>query len=187
MISKLPEQVWQEVISYTRQQFLAKYDPTAIVADGGNLSSKLDIPHKGFYLTVDNSSNEEIVQIGFLQEDLTNVFDSLNKTIEAVYTELKSKSIAINAIQTGTIHLTTVLDVQFIENGLDWDVNENGIYFNWGDRYKGLYLPCQIKKMAVRKHEIMNRLCSYQCSIASNLWRLPEGVCHRLICDNSSG
>ena len=85
---------------------------------------------------------------------------------------------------TAVFNFVIVWDVVFLKNSLGWDENEDGVHFQWGDEYKGLYLPYEIKQMKVPKTEVLNRLCSWETHVISNLWRLPEGRISRVVVDS---
>ena len=186
MATRFSQDIWNKLASYAKGHLLSKFDPTLITGSSEDFAPHLEIPHKGFYLAVENSSQQEVVRAGFLQEECNNVLDSTHRVVDAVYAELTAKNLPAQTVQTGRLHFTTVLDIDFIENGLAWDTNEDGIYFSWGDRYKGIYLPYQIRKMNVTHHEIMSKLCSLVAGVPSNLWRLPEALIWRLTCDSHS-
>ncbi len=181
---KLTEESGRKLSQYAKQYILAKYDPSILVPAIDMESAEWKLAHKGFYIGIRDSSGTQIIRTGFLEEDGSNVLDSLNRVLEAVYTELSTKGISDKIVQTSMFYLTLVTDVTFIGNPLSWNENEDGIYFSWGDKYKGLYLPYEIKELSVKKTEIMNRLCSLEAKVPSNLWRLPEGLVHRLVCQS---
>ncbi len=178
-----PADIWYKIAMNVKESLIAKFDQTTIVPplNDKNLFQR---QHKGFYVGIISSSDKEVVRVGFMREDCSDVSESANKVIEALYTELKAKNIPIQVLQTATYHFTIIDDDIHINAGLLWDENKEGVYFSWGDRYQGLYLPYQIKKMDVTKSEIMNRLCSWEANVPSNLWRLPEGMVWKLRCDS---
>ena len=183
---KLSKDIWNSFATLLKNKLVAKYDPTALVASDPDLSSKLQMPHKGFYITALDSSKEELSKVGFLKDEQTDLVASSHKVIEALYIELQTKGVSQQQLLTGSFNFTAIWDVVFTNNGINWNENEDGVTFEWGDRYKGMYLPWEIQEMTVSKVEIMNRLCSHIASVPSNLWRLPEGMCNRLICDSHS-
>lgn len=181
---KLTEISGQKLSRYAKHYILAKYDPATLVPTMDTEAVEWQLEHKGLYIGIKDSSETHILRTGFLEEDKSNVLESLNRVLEAVYSELSTKGISAKVIQTSTFYLTLVTDVIFIVNPLSWNENEDGVYFSWGDKYKGLYLPYEIKELAVKKTEIMNRLCSWVAKVPSNLWRLPEGMCSRIVADS---
>lgn len=183
---KIAEDTWSRLSSLLKARLLAKYDPGIIVPDAGDISSKLDIPHRGFYLNIYDSSNEQIARVGFLEKGCTNILESAMQALEGMYTELEAKNIPHKKLLTGVYNFVIVWDLMFLSHSLEWDINTDGIYLNWGDRYKGLYLPYEIKKMSVTKVETLNRLCSWEVGIPSNLWRLPECMCWKILADSYS-
>jgi len=181
---KLSKDIWNSFATLLKSQLLAKFNPAALVPSDSVLASKLQLPHKGFYGTVLDSANEEIATAGFLEDGQNDLIGSSHKVIEALYIELQTKGISEQRVLTGSFNFTVVWDALFINNGIDWNENEDGVTFEWGNKYKGMYLPWEIKKMTISKVEIMNRICSYRSGVPSNLWRLPEGIVHRLLCDS---
>ncbi|MHA2279449.1 MAG: hypothetical protein ACXAC5_00960 [Promethearchaeota archaeon] len=183
---KLSRESWKSLAENLKNRLLAKFDPATLVAPNAELRSKLEVSHKGFYLVILDSSKNKVIRVGFLEDDLVNIMDTAYKVVEAAYVELQAKNVPYKKLLTSSFNFTAVWDVVFINNGIAWNENEDGIYFAWGDRYKGMYLPIEIQQMVVSKTEIMNRLCSYQSGVPSNLWRLPEGLVFRLIADSYS-
>lgn len=172
-----------QLASYIRSSLIAKFDPAAIFAEPeGQLS--LQSPHKGFYVGIVDSSDNEMVRSGFLQEDLTNVKDSANIVIQNLYEELKQKNAGAAELKTATFHFCIISECAYMSDPLAWNENADGIYFMWGQKYKGLYLPYQIRRMNIAKIDLMDRLCSWEAGVASNLWRLQEGLCWRLACQS---
>lgn len=183
---KMSQDIWLNLATLLKSQLLARYDPGTLVSESSKISSKLDLPHRGFYISVYDSKNEKIARSGFLREDCINVLESSMQALEGLHSELKAKGISHKKLLTSSYNFVAVWDLVFLENSLAWDDNMDGIYLNWGDRYKGMYLPYEIKQMSVTKIEVMNRLCSWELGIPSNLWRLPEGMTHGIFCDSYS-
>lgn len=172
----------QSLLNYVRSRIATAFDPSSLFVEDKNLRENLRIPHKGFYIGVIDSLDENIVREGFLEEDLHNILDSAEKVVENVIRKIRSNSISISKIQTSTFYITTIFEVSYIQNPLHWDENKDGIYFQWGQNYKALYLPYQVKKMNLSKIEVMDRLCCWEAGLAA-LWRKPEGLCFRMICE----
>jgi hypothetical protein len=181
---KITEEIWKQLAQLLKKRLLSQFDPSTMVPADSELRTKVNLPHKGFYLGVLDSSQKEVARVGFLKEDCTNILESAYSVIEAFATEMKAQAINHQVLPAASFHFTAIWDVVFIPKGLEWNENADGVYFAWGDRYKGLYLPYQIQRMTVTKTEIMNRLCSWEAKVPSNLWRLPEGLISRLICDS---
>jgi len=181
---KLQKDLGQKITQYAKHYVLSKYDPTTLVMSFDPELEGWKLKHKGFYIGIVDSSGTQLVRVGFLEENCSNIVNSTNRVLEAVFAELTTKNISVKAIQTSTFYVTMVIDVVFMSNPLNWNENDDGVYFSWGDRYKGMYLPYEIKRLSVKKTEIMNRVCSWEASVPGNLWRLPEGLCSRLICDS---
>lgn len=178
---RLPKDTWDKIGNAVKNQLLAKYEPTSLPSFP---KDRLLLDHKGFYVGLKNSANEELIRVGFMKESPTDILDSAFRVTQGLFNELQSQNIPLKFIRTSSFYCTLIWDVVFINNGLSWNENEDGIYFNWGDKYSGFYLPYQIQSMTATKVDIMNRLCSLEAKIPSNLWRLPEGLVHKLICDS---
>lgn len=178
--------IWSQLAQLLKAKLLAKFDPSLLVSTNETIRSQLALEHKGFYLGVLDSSQKSVARVGFMKENCSNVLQSGETIIEAFHAEMQAKAIPHQVLPAASFHFTVIWDISFSNNGLAWNENQDGVYFNWGDRYKGLYLPYQIKRMRVTKTEIMNRLCGWEAKVPSNLWRLPEGLVHRLLCDSYS-
>lgn len=183
---KIADNTWARLASLLKNRLLAKYDPGILPPDVSEISSKLSVRHQGCYISVYDSQNSKIVRAGFLKEGGQNILESATQVLEALHIELEAKGVSHKKLPSSSYNFVVVWDLVFIENPLAWDMNTDGIYLNWGDRYKGLYLPYEIKQMPITKAEVLNRLCSFQLGIPSNLWRLPEGMTYKILCDSYS-
>lgn len=183
---KIAEEIWLRLATLLKARLLSKYDPGTLVPSDEGISSKLEFQHRGFYISVYDSKRDQIARTGFLQEDCTNILHSAMQALEGLYSELKAKGISPKTLLTSSYNFVAVWDLIFMENPLAWDANVDGVYFSWGDKYKGMYLPSEIKQMSVTKSEILNRLCSWRMEIPSNLWRLPEMMTYKILCDSYS-
>ena len=178
----IDKQVSGNLLNHIRSKVVAGFDPATMFVENKDLPNALQLVHKGFYIGILSSTNEEVIREGFLKEDLQNVLESANIVIENVIRRLKQKSIPLSQIHTSSFHLTIVSDVVYIQNPTHWDENKDGVYFQWGQNYKALYLPYQIKRMNIPKIEIMDRLCGWEAGLAANLWRKPEGLVWKMTC-----
>lgn len=183
---KITDNVWTRLSSLLKSRLLAKYDPGILSPDASDLESKLAIQHQGCYISVYDSKNDKVARAGFLKQDCQNVLESTMQVLNALYTELEAKGISHKKLPSSSFNFVVIWDLVFIENSLAWDANMDGVYLNWGDKYKGLYLPYEIKQMSVTKVEVLNRLCSWELGIPSNLWRLPEMLSFRILADSYS-
>jgi len=181
---KISQDIWLNLATLLKSQLLARYDPGTMVPDSSKISSKLEMQHRGFYISVYDSKNEKIARSGFLREGCTNILESSVQALEGLHSELKARGIPHKKLLTSSYNFVAVWDLVFLENSLAWDDNADGIHLNWGDRYKGMYLPYEIKQMSATKIEVMNRLCSWELGIPSNLWRLPEMLTWKMLCDS---
>ena len=183
---KIADNVWTRLASLLKARLLAKYDPGILSPDASGLESKLEIQHQGCYISVYDSKNDKMARACFLTQGCQNILESTMQVLNALHTELEAKGVSHKKLSSSSYNFAVVWDLFFIENSLAWDANTDGIYLNWGDKYKGLYLPYEIRKMSVTKAEVLNRLCSWELGIPSNLWRLPEGMTYKISCDSYS-
>lgn len=183
---KITDNVWTRLAHLLKARLLAEYDPGILIPDALDLPSKLAIQHQGCYISVYGSQKDKIARVGFLRQGCQNVLESAMQVLEALHTELEAKGIPHKKLPSSSYNFVVVWDLVFIENSLAWDANTDGIYLNWGDKYKGMYLPYEIKPMSVTKAEVLNRLCSFKLGLPSNLWRLPEMLSYRLLVDSYS-
>lgn len=158
------------------------YDASHIGIEMQDITLQYNVLHKGFYLGLLDSSDTEIARVGFLKDKQTNLVSSAALVLNDLKNILQLKNISRNQFNTCKIYCVAIQDCVYIADPLNWDVKTNGILFKWGQKYQGLYLPYQIARMKAHKIEIMDRLCSLECGLISNLWKLPEGLVYRLIC-----
>lgn len=183
---KIADNTWTRLATLLKARLLAKYDPGTLLPDASGISSNLKIRHRGCYISVYDSQKDKLARAGFLREGCQDVLESAMQVLEALHTELEAKGISHKKLPSSSYNFVVVWDLVFIANPLIWDANTDGIYLNWGDKYKGLYLSHEIKRMSVTKAEVLNRLCSWEIGIPSNLWRLPEGMTYKILCDSYS-
>lgn len=182
----LSPDLWTRVARYARNKLAGMFDPSHMFAEESDLREQMEIEHKGFYAGVVDSSENELIREGFLKDGQTNVLASLDVVLTNIHSALKVQGVTRPTIETSTLYFSLVKECLYIKNPLQWDESVDGICFQWGQRYKSLYLPYQINRSSSTKFEIMDRLCSWEAGVPSNLWRMPEGLCWRLICDSYS-
>jgi len=170
------------LISYIKSKIDNLYNLSLPVIADKELNTLSNTQHKGFYIGIIDSKEEEVVRTGIMHENLTNIVTSADTACQMVYDHCKLQNIPKSKIQTSTFYTTVITDVQYIADPRLWDETKDGIYFMWGQDFKGFYLPYEIQRMGLSKIEIWDHLLSTQIKIASNLWKLPEGLCWRLSC-----
>lgn len=173
---------WQKVSDYTRESLLRIADPS--LPQTSVFPEALSVKHRGFFLGLISPKGDDIAREGFLFDDTNDLRGSVDRAIIAFAAALESQKIAMNAIQAGTLQLCLICEIVFIKEPLNWDDSKDGVYFSWGDRYKGLYLPYQIRRSDSTKIEIMEKLCSYQAHVPSNLWQYPCGMVYKLVAES---
>jgi len=172
--------LWHQISEYTKNQILSHYGSSAPQPD---IKEQLNIPHVGLYIGMENSSGDEIALRGILHESLRNVIDSVDTIVKSLYEDCQKKNIDQSEIQTSILNFSFITHCTYIKNPLSWDENKDGVYFQWGQQYRGMYLPHQIKKMNSTKLEVLDKLCSWEAGVASSLWRFPEGLVWKLSCE----
>jgi hypothetical protein len=154
-----------------------------LFAEKSELHASLNIAHKGFYVGMVDAEGEEACRTGFLKES-QNICDSADIVVTNLHNDLKTQGISPSKIHTSSFHFTLVTDVRYISDPLSWDEEKDGVYFMWGQDYRGLYLPYQIKRMGIPKVKVLDRLCTWEAGVASNLWRLPCGLIWKIACQS---
>lgn len=173
------------IISYVRGKIIQSIDPTYMFVPPDGIDD--DSFHKGLYIGLVNSKDKEICRAGFMKDGLKNIINSIEIAVAEAAGLLKSNNILRPEIETSTIFITIIKDCTYISHPLEWDDSTDGVCFQWGQKYKGVYVPYQIKKISESKINIMERLCSMEAGVPSNLWKLPEGLVYRLVCESFSG
>lgn len=174
---------WNKLSNYCRSKLASLFDPATPFASEKGLRTELNSPHKGFYIGIVDASGEELVRSGFLRGS-QNIHDSADIATQNAHEDLKSAGVSASKIQSGSFFFTLVTDVSYMQDPMRWSDEIDGVYFMWGQKYRSLYLPYQIKRMGVPKTEVLDRLCSLEAGVASNLWRLPEGLCFKIACQS---
>lgn len=178
---------WDRLLTHIRSKIVSLYDPSSLFIEQKELLDLWAMPHCGFYVGVKDNRNNHLVREGFMKEKLSNVKDSVDTVIPNVFASLKNADVTQSALRTYTFYLCVITDCIYVSDPLNWDENKDGIYFMWGQDYRGMYLPYEIAEMNVPKVEIMDKLCCYLAGVPSNLWRLPEGLVFSVKCLSHSG
>lgn len=134
----------------------------------------LMINHKGFFLTIINPMGEQLLREGFLQTAFNVTVSAKQAAIQAA-DKIRMMNLSKSILPTCDIVCTLILDVEYLENPMEWN-EENGLFFQWGQDFRGFLLPNEIKRMQHDKPTILDMLCIEQAGVCSNLWRLPEGL-----------
>lgn len=174
----------QDIRTYVRSKIENIYDPAVVFGEKQGLRDSLNSPHKGAYITV-VLANEQEIREGFLQ-DAHNVLASVDQVISTLFHKLKDEGVSLSAFKSSTVYITLVEQVVYMPNPMSWDENKDGLFLQWGQKYKGMYLPHQIQKMNVSKIAILDRLCCWETGLAANLWRSECGLVFKLVCQSIS-
>jgi len=178
---------WNKLLTYARNKIISLYDPSDLLSEQTDLFDLWTMPHCGFYVGIIDNRDNHLVREGFMKENLSNVKDSVDVIIPNIFSTLKNSDVTQSALKTYTFYLCVITDCVYVSDPLNWDENNDGIYFMWGQDYRALYLPYQIKTMNVPKVEIMDKLCCWGAGVPSSLWRYPEGMCFAIKCLSYSG
>ena len=186
-MNKIPKNDLSQIMNYARSKIIHLYEPSSVFGEPKDLRSSLQIDHKGVYLGVVDSSNNEIIREGFMEPCKKNVLDSIDHVISILFPQLKTKGYTSAYFKTSILHICIIFDVIYMPNPMSWDENEDGLYMQWGQKYKGMYLPYQIKRLNTHKIGVLDRLCGWECRLVSNIWRSPEALLYSLKNSSISG
>jgi len=175
---------WRQLAGYARDKILALYDPTSLHPASADLRGKFEEPHKGFYVGLEDS-NGQFARAGFMQEGLANAFDSCDRVVSSLFDSIRTK-VDADRVKPSQFHMVLVQNVQYMPDPTRWDQSKDGIYFQWGQDYRGLLLPYQIARLNLTQVDIMDRLCQFEAGVAASLWRLPCGLCWKITCQQYS-
>ncbi len=170
------------LLSYARSRIEYLYNPTMPFGEEKGLREKSVMLHNGIYILIESATGEILAREGYMQKPMHNYMDSVGTVIENCFNTLKSKAINYNKFASSRLVLTIVKSIQYMPDSLSWDENEDGVYMQWGQKYKAFYLPYQIQKMGLSKIDTLDRLCAWETGLASSLWRVPEMLVYRLKC-----
>ena len=135
--------------------------------------------HHGAFIALINSGGNLICEEQFTSPDLTDVVE----TVKLICEKIKARNIEKDVLQNCIIQCCIIREAVFLKNPLEWNEETDGICFQWGNKYRAYYMPYEIARIKSDKVRIMDRLCSHKAdpSLPSSLWRLPEGICHKII------
>ena len=173
--------LWEKISSYARTKLDSFFDATVMVVIDPEIESMF-YDHKGFYIGVVDSSNNCILREGFLQDRQANIKNSIDNVVSNLFSTCKQNNITREKLQTSTFYFYIVTDCIYLKDPLKWDENVDGIYFMWGQKFRGLYLPYQIKQLGLSKIDALDRLLSVEIGVISTLWRMPEGLVFKISC-----
>lgn len=177
----LTQSQFNQLAVYFKNKIISSFDPAQMVREEDGFYEQMILSHIGLFVGVVNQNDQELCREGFLEENHTNLKDSADVVVNSLFSELKSRNIVVDVVRKSTFHLSIVTDCIYMADPIMWDENKDGVYFMWGQRYKGMYLPYQIRRLNMSKIDVMDRLCSHEIGVVANLWRLPEGLCFKLI------
>lgn len=172
----------KKILAYCREYLQKLFDPSK--KNDSSFWDKLDIPHKGVYLSgVFENQNH---RIGFMNETTGSLHESFDLTLSMMYEYMISNKMSDTNLKLFKLHITVISDVIYIQDPIAWDDKKDGIYFQWGQKYKAFYLPYEIYTMNMDKVQILNYLCSTVAKVPANLWRMPEGLVFKITCESFS-
>jgi hypothetical protein len=137
---------------------------------------------KGLFFSVIDTDGSEAAREGLMSDELDVKILTQDISLK-LSAKLKLIGYSYNKLQLSNFCLTFVNDVVYLKNPLEWDENKDGVYFQWGQKYRGFFLPNQIKKLQGSKIDILDRLLCHEIGLISNLWRMPEGLVFKIDCE----
>ena len=160
---------WQDLQMVIRKSLLEKQD---LVFDPPIIED-----HKGAFLALIDPADEIICEVEHLQDGLSDV----TETVKILCQEVVKKNLPKEEIEQCSINLCVVREAIYLKNPLEWDMDVDGVCFQWGNRFKGFYMPYEIARIGGDKIRILDRLCCHKCKIISSAWRLPEGLIFKIL------
>lgn len=176
--------LFKKLIVYTRDFVQAKLNQIPIPLLNFEKGDYI-VNHCGFFIGIENYDNKNVGCVGFLKSNQNCLIETVEVIANNLFDFCLNKDISIQGFNTSALYFYIIKNCMIIKNPMDWDINKDGIGFQWGKDYKGFYLPYQIKGMT--KKEALDRLCSFECKVPSSLWRLPEGLVTKIDCDEYRG
>lgn len=174
----------RQLTRYAAARIVSAFDPSALVQPVDDLRSKLEEPHKGFYLGITDSQGE-LAREGFLREDQKNALDSFDQVVNPLISQIRASSLDLQRLKLAQFHVTVVREVNYMPDPLRWDQSKDGVFFQWGQDYRSILLPYQIARLNMTQTDVLDRLCQ-SSGLACSLWRLPEGLVWKLTCQSYS-
>ena len=178
----LDDALYARIGNYCRFKLDSLFDPGLMFTEDTQFETDCQYDHKGLYVGVVDSSGNSILREGFLQDSQFNIKNSLDIIIKNLFNSAKQNNISREKLQTSTFHYSIINDCIYKADPLNWDENSDGVYFMWGQRFRAMYLPYEIKKLGLSKVDVLDRLCSFEAKVPSSLWRSPEGLIYQIKC-----
>lgn len=128
--------------------------------------------HKGAYITYLDGNNV-VYENGILKESsnlLSSTFKSLCENVGQIKENHK-------------LVFYVVKDVIYLKDKTDWDMSKDGVFFQWGNRFRGVLLPHETQSVSGNKIKMLDRLCSHKIGVPSSLWAYPEALVYRIVMD----
>jgi AMMECR1 domain-containing protein len=178
------QELWKTIDKYCRESIANRFNASNLIS---TVLPTIEEPHHGFYIGLISASGKELGRGGVLRSVKANTLDlsaDIKDAVDNLYQTLKSSHVDENTAKVSSVFLTVLRGFEYIEDPMKWDDSKDGVYFAWGEKYRAFYLPYQIRLMAVSKIETMDRLCSFEAHVPANLWRLPEGMVYKILCES---
>lgn len=182
-----------KVFSTEQNQNIALYVRNYVISELNQIEKPIfqnnreeyDVLHDGFYIGITNKEGDNTGRVGFFRKNQTNLMNSVDCVIQELVFFVKEKIATDKEFNNSTLFFYLIKKCIIIKNPMEWDTTKDGIHFQFGNRYKGFYLPYQIRGFSQK--ESMDRLCSLECGVPSNFWRMPEGLITKIECDQYIG
>lgn len=172
----------KKILIYIRDYLKQLFDSNSVIDN--SFWSNIDFPHKGVYIS--GLFEKQNHKIGFMNETTGKLQESFDLALNMMYDYMNSNKLNSTNLKLFKFNVTIIYDVVYIQDPMKWDDKKDGIYFQWGQKYKAFYLPYEIYTMNMDKVQILNYLCSTSAKVPANLWRMPEGLVFKIICESFS-
>ena len=130
--------------------------------------------HKGAFLALFDKNGNLVQESKVLKDGLKNLHETINELCESINKE---------ELNFSSVQLCIIREVSYIKNPLDWEIEHDGVCFQWGNKFKAFYMPYEIVKINGDKVTVLDKLCCHKCNCPSSLWKMPEGLVFKIIVD----
>lgn len=177
-----------KILNHVRTRLESLYDPTIPFAEAEGIRDLIQPEHIGaFIIAYDEPRRQQVCKVGHHDKPADDPLQTLNDLIPTVYADLTKQGISIDHFKRLTIDCHVITHAEYLADPIAGFQPDHGIYLQWGQTYKGCYLPSEIKRMkdkGLSPAAILDRLTAWECGLASNLWRTECGLCYRLVCSD---
>lgn len=180
----IDKNLWTKITGHIRQSVWALFNNQGTIKSE-ELKSVLQLNHVGFFISLESSTNSRPDRIGFLRKGQNDAYESMVNTIKQLYGFLCQNGKTENQFAISRLWTTIIYDVVPIRNPLEWEPGVDGVYLQFGDKYRGFYLPYETENL--KRQDVLDRLATWELNIPSDVWKLPEGIVFRIVSEYGTG